>query len=136
MPVTFGVLSCEQGQICAVVGFCGDAFPPDEAKILAKTHKLFFNNLLGDCGRGCKAHERPYNFKMAELYKITEQSLGRKDGLPGITFLPRQFYDKLLKMLLDNPKLEGMFDFEFCFFFLNGITLSSTLVDLCVWCHR
>jgi hypothetical protein len=96
-----------------VAGFAGESFPPDEAKILSRTNKLFFNNILGDCGRCLKAQERPYNFRMAEKFSITEESLGRKDGVPGCSFLPKDFYYKLLKMLCDNPMLEGIFHLKF-----------------------
>jgi hypothetical protein len=92
-----------------LVGFAGELFTPDDAKIFSRTNKLFFTNVLGDCGRCVKAQERPYNFRLAEQFKITEEFLGRKDGVHGCSFLSKEFYYKLLKMLCDNPMLDGIF---------------------------
>jgi hypothetical protein len=99
-----------QGEILVLVGFATDSFPADEARVFAQTHKLFFNNILSNCGPIRKGNDRPYNSKLAEALMIAEDSLGRKQSGPlkGQLFLPVGFYSNLLNMLADNPMLKGM----------------------------
>jgi hypothetical protein len=99
-----------QGEILVLVGFATDSFPADEARLFAQTHKLFFNNILSNCGPIRKGNDRPYNSKLAEALMIAEDSLGRKQSGPlkGQLFLPVGFYSNLLNMLADNPMLKGM----------------------------
>jgi hypothetical protein len=87
-----------------------EAFVPEDAKIFAQTHKLFFNNILGNCGPIRKGNERPYPAKLAHAFQVTEESLGRKQlgTARGQLFLPVGFYQNLLNMLADNPLLKGM----------------------------
>jgi hypothetical protein len=93
-----------------LVGFSVAAFPPEDAKIFAQSHKHFFNNILGNCGPIRKGQDRPYSSKLAEALHITEESLGRKQVGPakGQLFLPLGFYTNLMNMLSDNPLLKGM----------------------------
>jgi hypothetical protein len=93
--------------VLVLVGFMCNPWDADEGKVLAKTHPLFFTNMLGDCGTVPKPALRPYSVKEAESIGISEESLGHRTRVRGCTFLPRQFYVKLLAMLRQNPLLKG-----------------------------